>query len=596
MPNCVCLFPVYLTSCKCGSGNELQSQLHPRLCICDLKCNKCKGDLPVPPVPVLEVGTSSVKHKHKHIKEKIDKIRESIKSSHCSTANITGANTSSPRKALPPLPRISNTDVTDVEDLQHDLNILRIMNHILEDGTGDLDLEPEPGPLESEHNNNFPDLYFQEEYTSVYTEINRYQDTSVSLHDRIIQKKGMPVYAKAIAIMKLKHAGPESTIEYSNAIKWIESLLKVPFGQYTKTHLEANVEAEGGIEAETDSKSISLMEHCKEKFDLFDTEVYGMNQIKEEIISYLVDFITSPSNRKPILGLCGNPGVGKTKILKMFSSIIGLPAETLKFGGKKNPEQFEGQDSVYVSSSYGDITAILIKTQCMNPIIILEEIDKISQQHSAEIYGVLTHLLDPEQNNEFKDKYFSEISMDLSKVIFAVTYNDKSMVSPIVLDRIKEIVIKDKTVDEKVNIVRDYLLPTILSKYSISKDQILFDSDDTIRYIIRSKTPSQGGVRKLSDNIYEIVRKINTLLKLYNNGGGSSTTTAKSQGNILNLSFYIPEIVERVSATAPDSATTTPTTQPHHTNHPFPIVITRGIVDILLAKEESLEIYHSMYT
>jgi ATP-dependent Lon protease len=403
--------------------------------------------------------------------------------------------------------------------------------------------------------------YFKEEHRKVYDSINRIGNTDISLHDRIIGKKGMPIYIKAIAITKLKNAGPENgSLEYTSAARWIENLLKIPFGQYKENSI--NIE------------NPDLMQYCKDKFSAFDAEIYGMADVKEEIIAYLVDFITSPRNRKPVLGLYGGPGVGKTKILKMFSSILGLPLETLKFGGKKNPEQFEGQDPVYVSSSYGDITAILIKTQCMNPIIILEEIDKISQHHANEIYGVLAHLLDPEQNDEFKDKYFPEISMDISRAVFGVTYNDRSLVSPIVLDRIKEITIHDKTLDEKVEIVKMYLLPHLLSKYGLKKQDIYFDSDDTIRYIINNKTETQGGLRKLSDNIYEIVRKINTLLKLYSDG--------KVQENILNLSFYVKEIVERGPSASTGSG----------------IVITKHIVEILLKGRGSIswENFHSMYS
>lgn len=402
--------------------------------------------------------------------------------------------------------------------------------------------------------------YFQEEHTRVYNRIKLIQDTDVSLHDRIIGKKDMPIYVKAVAIMKLKHAGPENSLERANTIKWLENLLKIPFGKYIEFKYD-------------DVSSRDLMQFCKEKFEWFDKEIYGMQHVKEELIGYLVDFITSPTNRKPILGLCGSPGVGKTKILKMMSTVLGLPSETLRFGGKKNPEQFEGQDPVFVSSMYGDIVAVLMKTQCMNPIIILEEIDKVA---SDDIYGVLTHLLDPEQNGDYKDKYFPEVKIDLSRVVFAITYNDRSVINPIVLDRIKEIVVPPKTVEEKIHIVEEYLLPNILKKYNLPEGAIRFDSSDTVRYIINSKTPVQHGLRKLFDNVYDIVRKINTLLELYKD--------CKIQENILGLSYYIKEIVK--------VAQKKNTPQHEHLS----VVVDKTIVDTLLdssiVKEEP---FFSMY-
>ena len=400
--------------------------------------------------------------------------------------------------------------------------------------------------------------YFQKEHKLVYETINTIQNTDISLHDRIIGKEGMSVYVKALAIMKLKNAGPDNSLERANTIRWLENLLKIPFGNY----IAFNYDLSKGV-----------MQFCKDKFEWFDKEIYGMRHVKEELISYLVDFIYSPTNRKPILGLCGTPGVGKTKILKMMSTVLGLPSETLRLGGKKNPEQFEGQDPVFVSSMYGDIIAILIKTQCMNPIIILEEIDKVG---SDDIYGVLTHLLDPEQNNEYRDKYFPEIKFDLSHTVFAITYNNRDLINPILLDRIKEIEVPAKTLDEKVHIVQKYLLPNILKKYNLSGNALRFDSEDTIRYIIHNKTQSQGGLRKLFDNIYEIVRKTNTLLQLYKDSG--------SQENILELSYYSKHIVE--------IAQKRNTAQGEHLS----VVIDKPMVDALLSNSSPLkEDFFSMY-
>ena len=149
-----------------------------------------------------------------------------------------------------------------------------------------------------------------------------------------------------------------------------------------------------------------------------------------------------------------------------------------------------------------------METKCLNPIIYIDEVDKISRtEHGREIIGILTHLTDSSQNKEFQDKYFSGIKIDLSKALIVFSYNDSDLIDRILRDRITEIKTKPLTKTEKIQITNEYLLPEILESVGYRKDNIVIDEKE-ILFIINTFT-FEAGVRKLKERIFEIVREIN---------------------------------------------------------------------------------------
>ena len=177
-------------------------------------------------------------------------------------------------------------------------------------------------------------------------------------------------------------------------------------------------------------------------------------------------------------------------------------------GGSSNGAILEGHSYTYLGSTWGRIVDILMETKCMNPIIYIDEIDKVSNtDHGREIIGILTHLTDFSQNHEFTDKYFAGIKFDLSKVLFIFSYNDANAIDRVLRDRITEINVKALTLNEKIHIVQDYSLPEILETVGYKRGDIRMQKD-IIKYIISNYT-NEAGVRKIREKIFELVREIN---------------------------------------------------------------------------------------
>ena len=242
--------------------------------------------------------------------------------------------------------------------------------------------------------------------------------------------------------------------------------------------------------------------------------VYGHEESKGQLERLIAQWMNGKMEGT-VFGFQGPPGTGKTSLAKKGLSKCLLdedgnprPFGFLPLGGSSNGAILEGHSYTYLGSTWGRIADILMETKCMNPVIYIDEVDKVSQtEHGREIIGILTHLTDQSQNVEFTDKYFAGIKFDLSKVLFVFSYNDASLIDRILRDRITEINIRALTLNEKVHIVQDYALPEILETVGYKKGDIVIEKEN-IKYIIQNYT-NEAGVRKLREKLFEIVREIN---------------------------------------------------------------------------------------
>ena len=183
------------------------------------------------------------------------------------------------------------------------------------------------------------------------------------------------------------------------------------------------------------------------------------------------------------------------------------PFSMIQMGGDSNGSTLHGHNYTYVGSTWGSIVQILIDKKCMNPIIFIDEVDKISKtEHGKEIVGILTHLLDPAQNDCFQDKYFTGIDIDLSKALFILSYNDAEAIDKILLDRVHRIKFSNLTLDDKLIISKSHILPEVYKKMGL--ENMLSFSDDVLKFIIDEYT-SESGVRKLKEILFEIVGEVN---------------------------------------------------------------------------------------
>jgi len=246
--------------------------------------------------------------------------------------------------------------------------------------------------------------------------------------------------------------------------------------------------------------------------NVLDNTVYGMNEAKSQIKRVIGQWI-SGEQTSTVFGFGGPPGTGKTTLAKGISKCIineknERPIIFIAVGGSSNGSTLEGHNYTYVGSTWGRIVEGLMTSKCMNPIIYIDELDKISKtEHGREIIGILIHLTDPSQNNQFQDKYFAGIDLDLSKCLIIFSYNNINEIDKILLDRIHNINTKTLSKYDKINIANKFLLPEIYNNLNLSTEDIYFD-DESITYIIDNFT-FEAGVRKLKEKIYELIRELN---------------------------------------------------------------------------------------
>lgn len=281
-------------------------------------------------------------------------------------------------------------------------------------------------------------------------------------------------------------------------LEWFDTLTKIPFGNYTK--YDVNIE-----------DMDNTKEYIKNIYSNLNNSVWGMYDVKEEILNYVTQCIIQPDSKPRVLALCGQPGIGKTKIVRDgISKSLNREMRCFSMGGIKDSSTFLGFDYTYVGSKYGAIVQALIDCKTMNPILFFDELDKISHtKEGMDIENLLIHLTDPVQNHDFHDKYFSGIPIDISKSLLIFSFNDMDSISPILRDRLHIINIPSPSVKDKINIASKYFVKEYLLNFNLKEDEVTFDND-VLKYIIERYTNDESGVRRLKRCIETICMKINT--------------------------------------------------------------------------------------
>jgi ATP-dependent Lon protease len=358
----------------------------------------------------------------------------------------------------------------------------------------------------------------------------------------------IPSQYKAIAYRKissLRNMEPGGG-DYYKMKNWVDTFMQIPFGKYKNLPITID----DGVE-----KCHEFMDNAKQ---ILDQAVYGLNDAKLQIMQMVGQWIVNPSAIGTAIAIKGPMGTGKTTLVKEgISKILGRDFVFIALGGATDSSFLEGHSYTYEGSTWGKIVDLLIKCKSMNPVIYFDELDKISDTPKGEeIAGILTHLTDTAQNNQFHDRYFSEIEFDLSRCLFIFSYNDESKVNKILLDRMYRIQTQGYNQDQKTTISNKYLLPKICEQVKFVTGDITI-TDETLHYIITNYTDKEDGVRTLKRCLEIIYTKLN-LYRLMRPG----------------TNIFESEMSIKVE---------------------FPMQVTTAIVDKLIKKNTDNGSWHNMY-
>ena len=286
----------------------------------------------------------------------------------------------------------------------------------------------------------------------------------------------LPDTFKAVAYRKisaLRNLEPGSG-EYHKARLWVDTFMRIPFGKFKDLPVS--------LESSSVSECSAFMADAKKTLD---AAVYGMEDVKTQFYQLIGQWIANPSGVGTAIGIQGPMGTGKTTLVKDgISKVLGRDFIFMALGGATDSSFLEGHSYTYEGSTFGKIVDGLVKIDSMNPVFFFDELDKVSDTPKGEeIIGILTHLTDISQNDAFHDRYFSEVSFDLSRALFIFSYNDEKRINPILRDRMYKLQTKGYNTKEKNIIASQYLLPSIRTLVSFETGQVCI-SDEVIRYMV----------------------------------------------------------------------------------------------------------------
>jgi ATP-dependent Lon protease len=268
-----------------------------------------------------------------------------------------------------------------------------------------------------------------------------------------------------------------NTTEYYKNQLYIDQAMLIPWNKYYNIRDQIGVSGHYFTLDEHIRDRILIKNFIENLKNELDEAIFGMDNVKNEIINYVCKFITNPHSQKNNIALYGSAGVCKTKFIKILSKALNLPLKIISLGGMKDSSYLLGHSQTYQDSKCGIIIQSIIESKVMNPILYFDELDKVSNsEYGQDIYSVLSNLTDPTINSNFKDRYFSNLSIDLSKVFYIFTFNDISKINKVLLDRLNVIYVQNPNKKEKVTILKNYCLHDIRTNIGIPIN-IEFDDD-----------------------------------------------------------------------------------------------------------------------
>jgi ATP-dependent Lon protease len=312
------------------------------------------------------------------------------------------------------------------------------------------------------------------------------QGASVDLAElkQAVDKAGMPSEVEEQARRELQRLErmPEASAEYSMVRTYLDLMVALPWSKVDNENLD--------------------IEHARR---VLDEDHFGLEKVKRRILEFLAVRKLNPQGRSPILCFVGPPGVGKTSLGQSIARALGLKFVRVSLGGVHDEAEIRGHRRTYLGSLPGNIIQSLRKTSSRNPVMMLDEVDKLSASYQGDPYAALLEVLDPEQNSTFRDNYLG-VPFDLSKVLFICTANVLDSVPAPVRDRMEIIELTGYTEEEKLEIAKRYLVRRQLTANGLKPEQVQI-TDDALRKIISDYT-REAGVRNLERQIGGVLRSV----------------------------------------------------------------------------------------
>jgi len=291
----------------------------------------------------------------------------------------------------------------------------------------------------------------------------------------------------------------ESSGEYPKLKTWVDAVMKIPFGRYEQVPVELS------------DGAASIRQYLRSIQRALDSTVHGHITAKGDIMQLVSQWISNPRSMSKVLGIAGPPGTGKTTLVRHgIAKALGRPFVQISLGGATDSCTLNGHSYTYEGAIWGKIAASLMQSRTMNPVLFFDELDKVSESKTGqEIIGLLIHLTDSTQNDQFVDRYFEGVPLDLSRALIIFSFNDEERLCPILKDRMTVVSTESFSVDDKIQIATKHLLPAVLDNAGFNRKDVYMEPDD-VRFCI-NYVPKEEGVRNLRRAIESAVMKLNVL-------------------------------------------------------------------------------------
>ena len=326
------------------------------------------------------------------------------------------------------------------------------------------------------------DYFLQQQMKAIKDELGGDNVAEVKEMQKEAELKKWPAAAAEMfkkGVEKLERMHP-STPDYSVVYNHLDLMLELPWNEYTNDSYDLR-------------KAKKVLDH----------DHYGMNKIKERILEYIAVLKLKGDMKSPILCFIGPPGIGKTSLGKSIAAAINRKYVRVSLGGIHDESEIRGHRKTYVGAMPGRILQSIKKAKSGNPVIILDEIDKVGSDHRGDPSSALLEVLDPEQNNSFYDNYL-ELEYDLSKVLFIATANNIGNIQPALRDRLEVIDLSGYAVEEKIEIAKRHLMPKEKEMHGLKPES--FKISDTVLQKVVEDYTRESGVRELNRQLASIMR------------------------------------------------------------------------------------------